>query len=134
MSDNAIRTYGLVELRDLTDDAAGGGFGDTLQARFARDALGCEPVGLSLQRVKPGVRAPFGHRHAGDEEVYVVVDGSGRAIVDGEVVPLRPWSALRVPARSVRSFEAGDDGLEFLAFGTHTPGDRGEILRPDWPE
>ena len=44
-----------------------------MEARFARAALGCETLGLSLQRVTPGARAPFAHRHASDEEVYVVV-------------------------------------------------------------
>lgn len=54
--------------------------------------------------------------------------GDGR-----EIVELRPWSALRVPAVSARSFEAGPEGLELLAFGTHTDGDRGELVEPGWP-
>jgi uncharacterized cupin superfamily protein len=131
--DTATPTYGLVELRELDDEAAAAGFGDTLEARFARAALGGETVGLSLQRIKPGVRAPFAHRHSTDEEVYVVVAGSGRAIVEGELVSLRPWSALRLPAGSARSFEADDQGLEFLAFGTHTEGDKGEFVDGGWP-
>lgn len=125
--------YALVQLRELSDDAAAGGFGDKLEARFARDPLGCERIGLSLQRIKPGVRGPVAHRHDTDEEVYVVVGGSGRAVVESEVVELRPWSALRVPAGSARGFEAGDDGLELLAFGTHTEGDQGEFVDPGWP-
>lgn len=130
---NSTPTYDLVELRELKDDAVAGGFSETLEARFARDALRCERIGLSLQRVKPGVRAPFAHRHSTDEEVYVVVAGSGRAVVEGDLVELRPWSALRVPAGSARSFEAGAGGLEFLAFGTHTEGDRGEFVDVGWP-
>jgi uncharacterized cupin superfamily protein len=129
----AMSKYALVQLRELEDSAEAGGFGDMLEARFARDALGCERVGLSLQRIKPGVRGPVAHRHETDEEIYVVVAGSGRAIVEGEVVELRPWSALRVPAGSARGFEAYDDGLELLAFGTHTEGDRGEMIDPGWP-
>jgi uncharacterized cupin superfamily protein len=131
MSTNATHT--LVHLRALEDDAEKGGFGETLEARFARDALDCERIGISLQRVKPGVRAPFAHRHEGDEEVYLVVAGGGRAIVDGELVELKPWDALHVPATSARSFEAGEDGLEFVAFGTHTEGDRGEFVDAGWP-
>jgi uncharacterized cupin superfamily protein len=126
--------YGLLNLRELEDDAVAGGLSETMEARFARDALGCERVGVSLQRVKPGVRAPFAHRHDADEEIYVVVAGSGKAVVEGEVLELRPWSALRVPASSARSFEAGDDGLEFLAFGSHTENDRGEFVDAGWPD
>lgn len=125
--------YTLVNLRELDDDAVAGGLSDSMEARFARDALGCGRTGLSLQRIKPGERAPFAHRHDADEEIYVVVAGAGRAVVEGDVVELRPWSALRVPASSARSFEAGGDGLEFLAFGTHTEGDRGEFVDPAWP-
>ncbi len=132
MSNDTAATYALVDLRELPDSASDGGFGDTLEARFAREALGGEGIGLSLQRIKPGVRAPFGHRHATDEEVYVVVAGSGRAAVEGTVIELRPWSALRVPAGSARSFEADGEGLEFIAFGTHTEGDSGEFVDP-WP-
>jgi uncharacterized cupin superfamily protein len=127
-------THRLVQLRELDDSARAGGFGDMLEARFARDALACERIGLSLQRIKPGVRGPVAHRHATDEEVYVVVAGGGRAIVEGEVVELRPWSALRVPPSSARGFEAGPEGLEMLAFGTHTEGDRGEMVDPGWPK
>jgi uncharacterized cupin superfamily protein len=129
---NQETKYGVVQLRELADDADAGGFGDTMEARFARDALGCAGVGVSLQRLKPGARAPFGHRHEHDEEIYVVVAGSGRAVIAGESVEVRPWTALRVPAESARAFEAGDDGLEFLAFGTHTDGDRGEFVDPGW--
>jgi quercetin dioxygenase-like cupin family protein len=126
-------TYGIVQLRELDDQALAGGFGELLEARFARQALGCERVGVSLQRIKPGVRGPVAHRHETDEEVYVVVAGGGRAVVEGEVVELRPWTALRLPPRSARGFEAGPDGLELLAFGTHTEGDRGEMVDPGWP-
>jgi uncharacterized cupin superfamily protein len=133
MIDDTAAPYGLVQLRELEDSAVAGGLSETLEARFARDALGCERIGLSLQRIKPGQRAAFGHRHERDEEVYVVVAGSGRALVEGDVVDLRPWSALRVPPTSTRAFEGGDDGLELLAFGMHSEGDRGEMFEPQWP-
>jgi quercetin dioxygenase-like cupin family protein len=127
-------THRLVQLRELEDSAVAGGLGDTLEARFARDALGCERIGLSLQRIKPGVRGPVAHRHETDEEVYVVVAGSGRAVVDGEVVELRPWSALRIAPGGARGFKAGPDGLELLAFGEHVEGDdESELDMAWWP-
>ena len=77
--------YGLVQLRDLPDMAMTGGSSKTMEARFADDVLGCEQGGVSLQSIKPGMRVPFAHRHTHDEEVYVVVAGSGRAIVEGQL-------------------------------------------------
>ena len=124
----------MVELRELEDAAVARGFSDELEARSARLPLACDRIGLSLQRPKPGVRSDTGHRHANDEEIDVIVSGEGRAIVEGEVVDLRPWNALRVPAGSSRAFEAGSGGLEFLAFGTHTDGDRGEFVEAGWPD
>ena len=43
--------------------------------------------------------------------------------VDGELVDLRALDAVRVPPERPRSFEAGPDGLEFLAFGAPRVGE-----------
>ena len=133
MHATSVVPYTLVQLREVEDDAVAAGVAETPDARFARTALACERVGLSLQRVNPGARTPFAHRHAIDEEIYVVVAGSGRAHAEGELVEFQPFSALRVSPRSARSFEAAADGLEFPALGTHTPEDRGEFVDADWP-
>ncbi len=125
--DATTSAFTVIALRELDDVAPASGFEDTMEARFARAALGCRRIGLSLQRIFPGAQQPFAHRHADDEEIYVAVAGSGRARIDDELVELRPWTALRVSPTAVRSFEAGEDGLELLAFGSHTEGD-GEVL------
>jgi uncharacterized cupin superfamily protein len=127
------QTHTTIPLRDLPDQAVAGGFADAMEARFARGELGAESIGISLQRIKPGKRGSFAHRHQQDEEIYVVVAGSGRALVDGAIVELAPWTALRVAPASTRAFEAGDDGLEFLAFGAHSEGDA-EMAQADWPD
>jgi len=55
-----------------------------LEFRLATEALELEKSGLSYQRVPPGYRFPYGHTHKTQEEVYVVVRGSGRMKVDDE--------------------------------------------------
>jgi hypothetical protein len=71
-----------------------------LEFRAATEALALEKSGLSYQRVPPGYRFPYGHTHKTQEEVYVVVRGSGRMKVDEEIVELKEWDAVRVrPAR-----------------------------------
>ena len=60
---------------------------------------------------------PFGHKHAQQEEVYVVVGGSGRVKVEDDIHDVAQWDAVRVGPDTMRNFEAGPDGLELIAFG-----------------
>jgi mannose-6-phosphate isomerase-like protein (cupin superfamily) len=88
-----------------------------MQARFARRAIDGKTLGLSLFTLEPGFRIPFGHKHANQEEVYVVVRGSGRVKVEDEIVELGEWDAIRLGKDTMRNMEAGPDGIEYLAFG-----------------
>src|SRR4051812_49830904 len=82
----------------------------SMQWRFARKALGSPELGVSRFTYEPGARMPFGHRHGEQEEIYVVVAGSGRAKLDDEFIEVRTWDALRVAPSVIRSFEAGTGG------------------------
>ncbi len=115
--------YTIKNLRDVEDMAATQGFGDVQEARFAHGDLNAEQIGISLQRVKPGKRHAFAHRHQQAEEVYVVVSGSGRVKLDDEVKEVRPLDAIRVGPSVTRAFEAGDEGLELIAFSPRAKGD-----------
>jgi mannose-6-phosphate isomerase-like protein (cupin superfamily) len=117
-------------LNDVEDKAPGFGHGESVEARFANGDLDTENTGVSFHRIKPDQRQPFGHRHEEAEEVYVVVRGSGRAMLGEELVELKELDAVRVSPRLARAFEAGPDGLELLAFGPRHERD-GEIL-PGW--
>jgi mannose-6-phosphate isomerase-like protein (cupin superfamily) len=111
-------TYTKKNLRnDVENQAPNFGMPSELEARFARSALGGETLGLSLMKLAPGFRIPFGHKHPGQEEVYVVVRGSGRIKVEDEVVELAEWDAIRIDKDTMRDVEAGPDGIEYVAFG-----------------
>src|SRR5918911_4041766 len=112
--------YALANLKELDDLAVQYGLSPDIEARFAREALGCEITGVSYQRVAPNVRHPLAHKHGRQEEIYVVLAGGGRANLDGEVRDLRPFDALRVSPQTPRAFEAGSEGLEMLVFGAPT--------------
>ena len=71
-----------------------------LEFRLATEALELEQSGLSYQRVPPGYRFPYGHTHNKQEEVYVVLRGSGRMKLDDEIVEVEEWDVAR-PARYV---------------------------------
>jgi len=90
---------------------------------MATRVLELEHSGLSYQRVPPGCRFPYGHTHHQQEEVYVVVGGSGRIRLDDEIVELEVWDAVRVPPGTWRGYEAGEEGLEILVIGAPNLGD-----------
>jgi mannose-6-phosphate isomerase-like protein (cupin superfamily) len=122
-----------VSLAAVDDVAPGNGFGDHWEARVAREALAAERTGVVLFRLHPGKRSPFTHRHGAAEEVYVVLGGSGRVKLDDEIFDVAPLDCIRVAPTTARAFEAGQDGLEFLAFGPHHPGD-GELVEDPWTD
>ena len=94
-----------------------------LEFRAATVALELEKSALSYQRVPPGYRFPYGHTHKTQEEVYVVLRGSGRMNVGGEIVDLAEWDAVRVPPGTWRGYEAGPQGLELLVVGAPNLGE-----------
>jgi mannose-6-phosphate isomerase-like protein (cupin superfamily) len=57
------------------------------------------------------------------EEVYVVLCGSGRMKVDDEIVELKEWDAVRVAPGTWRGYEAGPEGLEILVIGAPNLGE-----------
>lgn len=109
--------YTKTNLRSVEDSAPRFDMPAGMQARFARSAIEGRTLGLSLFTLAPGFRIPFGHKHASQEEVYVVVKGSARVKVDDEVVELRQWDAIRFDNDTMRDMEGGPDGCEYLAFG-----------------
>jgi quercetin dioxygenase-like cupin family protein len=64
--------------------------------------LGAENLGARLWRLEPG-QASTRHRHAEQEELYVLLEGRGRVRVDAEEpLTLEPLDALLVEPSSVR--------------------------------
>lgn len=121
-----------LNLDDVEDMAPKFGLGDMGEARFAGRHLGAQLTGISHQRLRPGVRQAFGHRHRHAEEVFVVLSGSGRVKIDDEIREVGALDAIRIAPGSLRAFEAGADGLEFLAVGPHHAGDA--VMDPEfWP-
>ncbi len=123
--------YTKKNLRDVDNQAPRFKMPPELEARFARQALGGETLGLSLMTLAPNFRMPFGHKHANQEEVYVVLRGSARVKVGTEIVELGEWDAIRFDTDTMRAVEAGPEGVEYLAFGA---GDdpRDAELDPAW--
>jgi mannose-6-phosphate isomerase-like protein (cupin superfamily) len=123
-------TVNLLDVEDSMGDRAPG-----LELRFGRKHLDSRDLGVSHVRYQPNLRAPMAHSHREQEEAYVVVAGSGRVMLDDEVLELRPWDVVRVAPEVVRAFEAGPDGLELIAVGGPKPeGGDGVPGTAVWPD
>ncbi len=69
--------YSIKNLREVEDKAPSFGFDAVQEARFAREDLSAETIGLAFHRVKAGQRQAFAHRHKQAEEIYVVSGARG---------------------------------------------------------
>ncbi len=123
-------TVNLLEVEDSVGERAEG-----IEGRFARKHLDSRDLGVSLFRYGAGVRSPVAHSHREQEEAYVVVDGSGRILLDGDVHDIRQWDVVRVAPDVVRAFEGGPDGLDILAIGGPKPEEGDGVMgAAAWPD
>ena len=120
----------LLEVENSVGDRVPG-----LEGRFGRKHLDSRDLGVSLFRYSPNLRSPFAHSHREQEEAYVVVAGSGRVLLNDEVLQLRQWDVVRVAPEVVRAFEAGPDGLEVIAVGGPKPAEGDGVAgTAEWPD
>jgi mannose-6-phosphate isomerase-like protein (cupin superfamily) len=128
-----MANFTVKNLKEVQDAAAARE--EDVEARFARGELDAEHLGITYFRYGPGFRSRLGHRHREQEEVYVVVSGSGRMRLDDEVVELGRWDAVRVAPNVVRAVEGGPEGLELIAIGNDRPeGGDGEMIPDFWTD
>jgi uncharacterized cupin superfamily protein len=126
-----LPAYTMINLMELENRAEQGG--STVDARFARAYIDSNHIGVSHFRYAPGRRSSRGHSHKEQEEVYVVLAGSGRVKLNDELLELRRWDVVRVAPETIRGFWAGSDGLELLAIGSDRPeGGDGVQADDDW--
>ena len=92
--------YTKLNLRyDVEDMAPKFGMAPDIEAHYARKPLGLANSGASYFKLAPDFRLPFGHTHAEQEEVYVVISGSARVKAGDDIVELAELDAIRVPRR-----------------------------------
>jgi quercetin dioxygenase-like cupin family protein len=79
--------------------------------------LEAKTLGARLWRLHPG-QASTKHRHHGERELYLVVEGTGRMRLDEESLTLEPLSAVLVEPEQVRQvFNDTDADALWLVVG-----------------
>ncbi len=104
--------YSVVNIAEIEGAGPGGA------VRFVRRELGVEAFGVNWFELPPGQE---GHEHneadSGQEEVNVVIKGSGHWRVDDVEVPVKVGSFLRFDPDTTRVPVAGPEGMTFLGIG-----------------
>ncbi len=97
--------------------------------KFSRESLALASAEISFNRFPAGQTAPFVHDHKRHEEVYVVLAGGGHFSLDGELLPVKEGSVLRVAPGVKRAWKAGGEGITFLCFQAEGDLSKGDGIR-----
>jgi uncharacterized cupin superfamily protein len=93
--------------------------------RLLSAAAGARTTGLQHVAIAPGAHGWPRHCHASDEELFVILGGSGTLRIGDEEASVGGGHVVSRPAGTAlaHSFRAGPDGLEYLAYGQRQPAD-----------
>jgi mannose-6-phosphate isomerase-like protein (cupin superfamily) len=105
-------SYSIVHVDEIEAAGPGG------LVRFVRRELEVEAFGINWFEIPPNTE---GHEHNEDdtrqEEVNVIIRGSGVYRVDGEEIPVRVGTFMRFDADTTRVPVAGPEGMTMIAVG-----------------
>lgn len=71
--------------------------------------LNLHAVALGLIKLPPDQGYTFTHSHAKQEEVYIVIDGQGQMLLDGELIEIGRGDIIRVAPTTKRALKANSD-------------------------
>lgn len=105
----------------------------------ARAELGVESFGMQVIDFPPNVGEAYpehDHSQDGQEEVYVVMSGSGEIEIEGETVALDPETVVRVGPSAKRRIRTASEPMRLLALGAvpgraYEPPEMSKIGAPD---
>ena len=109
--------YSVVRIEEIEPAGPGGA------VRFVRRELGVEAFGINWFELPPNAE---GREHdeseTGQEEVNVIVRGSGVYRIENEEVPFAAGTIFRFDPETKRQAVAGPDGLTMVAVGARRGG------------
>ena len=73
------------------------------------DLLSLTGAEISINTLPAKANVPFIHSHKENEEIYGIIDGSGKAIIDDETIELKAGDWLKVSPQAKRQFFASDN-------------------------
>ena len=82
---------------------------------FIKDQIKASSCEISFGTLKPQNTVPFFHSHKENEEIYGILSGNGKAIMDGEEISLSTGDWLKIAPAAKRQFFASDiSGITYI--------------------
>lgn len=79
------------------------------------DTLALTGAEISINQLPAGAGVPFVHSHRNNEEIYGVIEGRGKVVIDGEEIALSAGDWLKIAPAAKRQFSAAaDSGITFV--------------------
>ncbi len=79
------------------------------------DKLALTGAEVSINQLPAGAGVPFVHSHKNNEEIYGIIAGEGKAVIDGEEIPLTAGDWLKVAPAAKRQFSASaNSGITYI--------------------
>lgn len=79
------------------------------------DQLSLTGAEVSVNHLPAGAGVPFVHSHKNNEEIYGILSGRDKAVVDGEEIALAAGDWLRIAPAAKRQFSAAaDSGVAYI--------------------
>ena len=79
------------------------------------EALSLTGAEISINDLPAGANVPFVHSHKNNEEVYGILSGKGKVVIDGEEIALTAGDWVRIaPVAKRQFFAAEDEGISFV--------------------
>lgn len=70
---------------------------------------------ISINRLPAGANVPFVHSHKQNEEIYGILSGKGKVIIDNEEIELSEGDWIKfTPSAKRQFFAANDSGISFV--------------------
>ncbi len=74
---------------------------------------------ISINNLPAGASVPFIHSHKNNEEVYGILSGKGKVIIDGEEMSLSTGDFIRISPSAKRQFFASEnEGISYICIQT----------------
>lgn len=64
---------------------------------------------ISINQLPAGASVPFVHSHKNNEEIYGILSGKGKAVIDNETIELTAGDWLRISPAAKRQFFASQE-------------------------